>query len=203
MISLQHKVVFIHIPKCAGQSIEETFLKDIGLDWENHRYLFGCFQKPQEWSNILPNRLAHISAMELKDFNLLPLDQLQKFYKFAIVREPIDRLISTWKYLSPEQEFDKWIRETVNPLHEKKDYFFKDQADFIFDNNEALLIDEIISFSKLHLRPQEFMKYLFHNTPLAHRNVGEKKLLNITSATESLIKNLYMRDYDLLNKYFI
>ena len=91
MISLQHKVIFIHIPKCAGQSIEETFLNDIGLDWENSRYLFGCFKKPPEWNNLLPERLAHLTAKEVVDFNFLPFKQFQEFYKFAVVRDPIDR----------------------------------------------------------------------------------------------------------------
>ena len=49
MISFPHKTIFIHIPKCAGQSVEETFLNDIGLDWRKHRHLFGCFKKPSKF----------------------------------------------------------------------------------------------------------------------------------------------------------
>ena len=31
MISHEHKTVFIHIPKCGGQSVETCFLDDLGL----------------------------------------------------------------------------------------------------------------------------------------------------------------------------
>ena len=203
MISLQHKVIFIHIPKCAGQSIEETFLNDIGLDWENSRYLFGCFKKPPEWNNLLPERLAHLTAKEVVDFNFLPFKQFQEFYKFAVVRDPIDRLISTWKYLSPEQEFNKWLIGTATPFHEEKNYFFKDQAEFIFDENAVLLIDEIIPFAKVHLKSQRFTHYLFGKMPLSHRNASNKNSPNIASSSIAHIKKLYMRDYDLLNKYFV
>ena len=202
MISLQHKVIFIHILKCAGQSIEETFLNDVGLDWENSRYLFGCFKKPPEWSNLLPERLAHLTAKEVVDFNFLPLKQFQEFYKFAVVRDPVDRLISTWKYLSPEQEFNKWLIDTAIPFHKEKNYFFKDQIDFIFNEKADLLIDEIIPFSELHLQTQGFTQYLFSKTPLTHRNASNKNSPNISSSNLAHIKKLYMRDYDLLNKYF-
>ena len=150
---------------------------------ENSRYLFGCFKKPPEWNNLLPERLAHLTAKEVVDFNFLPFKQFQEFYKFAVVRDPIDRLISTWKYLSPEQEFNKWLIGTATPFHEEKNYFFKDQAEFIFDENAVLLIDEIIPFAKVHLKSQRFTQYLFGKMPLSHRNASNKNSPNITSSS--------------------
>ena len=35
MISHNHEYVFVHIPKCGGQSIEHVFLNDLGLEWHN------------------------------------------------------------------------------------------------------------------------------------------------------------------------
>ena len=34
MLSHQHKKIFIHMPKTAGQSIETLFLDDLGLKWD-------------------------------------------------------------------------------------------------------------------------------------------------------------------------
>ena len=34
MISLFHETIFVHIPKCAGQSVEQAFLSDFELDSE-------------------------------------------------------------------------------------------------------------------------------------------------------------------------
>ena len=92
MISFPHKTIFIHIPKCAGQSVEETFLNDIGLDWYKHRHLFGCFKKPLTWSNNFPDRLAHLTAYEYFDLDFINKETFSQFYKFSIVRDPLDRV---------------------------------------------------------------------------------------------------------------
>ena len=80
MISLVHKVIFIHIPKCAGQSVEETFLNDLKLSWDDHRYLFGCFERPSSWNKNIPDRLALLTAKEILELNLLP-EEIFNFIK--------------------------------------------------------------------------------------------------------------------------
>src|SRR5260221_667113 len=107
MISTIHKTIFVHIPKCAGQSVEETFLKDISpdLDWEKHRHIISCFQRPESWGKQFPERLAHLTADEYLSLSFVSQSVWEKYYKFAIVREPIDRCISMWKCL-PDMTLD-------------------------------------------------------------------------------------------------
>ena len=107
MISFPHKTIFIHIPKCAGQSIEETFLNDIGLDWCKHRHLFGCFKKPSTQSDNFPNRLAHLTAYEYFDLDFVNKEIFSQFYKFSIVRDPLDRIVSAWKDLTKSIDYNK------------------------------------------------------------------------------------------------
>ena len=61
MISIKHKIIFIHIPKCAGQSIENIFLRDLGLSWKERYPLLLRPRKPNEKG---PERLAHLYAEE-------------------------------------------------------------------------------------------------------------------------------------------
>ena len=80
---------------------------------------------------------------------------------------------------------------------------YQEAKEFIFDENAVLLIDEIIPFAKVHLKSQRFTQYLFGKMPLSHRNASNKNSPNIASSSIAYNKKLYMRDYDLLNKYFV
>jgi chondroitin 4-sulfotransferase 11 len=69
MISHPHRCIFVHIPKTAGNSVNRVF----GVDWQNHK------------------DLARYAAE-------LPPDIFSTYFKFAIVRNPWDRLYSDYNY---------------------------------------------------------------------------------------------------------
>jgi hypothetical protein len=202
VISLAHKVIFIHIPKCAGQSIEETFLNDLNLNWDDHRYLFGCFEKPSSWNKNIPHRLAHLTAKEMLEFNLLQEEIFNSFYKFTIVRDPVDRLVSSWNYLNLEADFNDWVSSTVLLEHKSKNYFFKSQSEYLFDENNKLLVDDIVPFKSLGSPSHSFYNYLVNITSLSHRNISNKRTIDVSEATKRLIKDLYQKDYEFLESYF-
>ncbi len=172
MISLVHKVIFIHIPKCAGQSVEETFLNDLQLKWDDHRYLFGCFEKPTSWTKNIPGRIAHLTAKEILDFKFLPIEIFNSFYKFSIVRDPVERLVSSWNYLDPEESFEDWVSSKVLSGHKENNYFFKDQTDYLFDENNKSLVDDIVPFKTLGSSKHNFYNYLENVSALSHRNTS-------------------------------
>jgi len=199
MISLVHKVIFIHIPKCAGQSVEETFLNDLQLNWDDHRYLFGCFEKPTSWTKNIPGRMAHLTAKEILDFKFLPIEIFNSFYKFSIVRDPVQKLVSSWNYLDPSENFDDWVSSVVLSGHKENNYFFKDQTDYLFDENNNLLVDDIVPFKSLGSSKQNFYNYLENVSALSHRNASKKRDISISEETTKLIKDLYKKDYKYLD----
>ncbi len=199
MISLVHKVIFIHIPKCAGQSVEETFLNDLQLNWDDHRYLFGCFEKPTSWTKNIPGRMAHLTAKEILDFKFLPIEIFNSFYKFSIVRDPVQKLVSSWNYLDPSENFDDWVSSIVLSGHKENNYFFKDQTDYLFDENNNLLVDDIVPFKSLGSSKQNFYNYLENVSALSHRNASKKRDISISEETTKLIKDLYKKDYKYLD----
>src|SRR6187402_3169911 len=69
MISHKHQCIFVHIPKTAGNSINRVF----GVGWENHK------------------DLARYHAE-------IPRETFERYFKFAIVRNPWDRLLSDYNY---------------------------------------------------------------------------------------------------------
>jgi hypothetical protein len=69
MISHEHRCIFVHIPKTAGNSINRVF----GVGWQDHKDL-------QRYFDELPHEIS------------------TTYFKFAIVRNPWDRLLSDYNY---------------------------------------------------------------------------------------------------------
>lgn len=90
-------VYFAHVPKCAGTAVE-TYLRDlrgVKLAFLDHCYL----KRPAEtrWNVTSPQ---HIDQDALA--TLIP----QGFFdlQFALVRHPVQRLVSAWRYQSYYQK---------------------------------------------------------------------------------------------------
>ena len=80
MISHKYKCIFIHIAKCAGTSIENSF----GIDTKNHnskenKSLFG-------WDDHLKLWLQHATPQQLLDNHLISEHHWNTYYKFIIYR---------------------------------------------------------------------------------------------------------------------
>ena len=99
MINHPHKFIFIHIPKCAGTSIEVMFNHTASNDHKTP-YMGKMYEKSD-----------HRTQEEMM---LLP--EWKDYFKFTIIRNPYDRIQSVYKYqnrmgLSHGWE-NRWIFET-------------------------------------------------------------------------------------------
>ena len=204
MVSFLHKTIFIHIPKCAGQSVEETFLNDIGLDWYKHRHLLGCFKKPSTWSNNFPDRLAHLTAYEYFDLDFINKETFCQFYKFSIVRDPFDRVVSAWKDLTKSIDYNKkninfFILNILPNYISEKNYFFRSQKYFLCDpDTDKILVDNIIKFNELKSGWEKVKKATGIKLNLTYRNKSKDIKINVSENSKQFVKELYKEDYYLL-----
>ena len=204
MISFPHKTIFIHIPKCAGQSVEETFLNDIGLDWWQHRHLFGCFKKPSTWSNNFPDRLAHLTAYEYFDLDFINKETFCQFYKFSIVRDPFDRVVSAWKELtksidSNKKDINFFILNTLPKYISEKNYFFKSQKDYLLDpKTDKILVDNIFKIDEIKSNWEKVKIATGIKLDLTYRNKSKDIKIDVSENCKDLVKELYKEDYYLL-----
>ena len=106
MILFEHKCLFIHIPKTGGNSIQnilKTFSEDDIITFEHHQDGIERFEVRNKEYNITKHSAYtdYQQQLKLSDFSLL--------FKFAVIRNPWDRLISY--YFSPHRNVSIWSRE--------------------------------------------------------------------------------------------
>ena len=178
MISHEHETVFVHIPKCGGQSIEHMFLDDLGLSWETRSPLL---LRPKDPGEKGPPRLAHLLARDYVGLEYISEEQFSRYYKFAVVRNPYGRALSFYNYLRIGPARSALLQAVLGPRVARRltgirkiglDEFFLDwlpkqfldgdsdgsaskfwfvrpQADYVFDGAGALLVDRLVRLENL------------------------------------------------------
>lgn len=171
MICHEYKCVFVHIPKCAGQSIAHVFLDLLGLTWETRASLLMRIKEPSESG---PPRLAHLKAHEYALYNYIPQDQFNSYFKFAFVRNPWDRMVSIYKYFHYNEiySFKYFLKNNIQQkLWKDKFWFVGPQNEFVYNDEGKLLVDFIGKFENLQ---QDFniacRKIGLPDIPLKHVN---------------------------------
>jgi len=159
MISHQDKCIFIHIPKVAGQSIEDVFVKRMGLEWQQRAVLL---LRPNDNPLKGPPRLAHLMADEYVKYQYVTPEIFNSYLKFSFVRNPWERLVSeyNYRYLLGHKAYQNGFRHFVlNQFPEAKDDNYQNardnyrhvipQTSFLYDNNGKCLVDFVGRFESL------------------------------------------------------
>lgn len=224
MISQKHKCIFIHVPKVAGQSVEQFFVEDEGLTWsEREVLLLGRNDNPA----MGPPRLAHLTATGYVQYGYIDEVTFNAYFKFAFVRDPWMRVFSLYKHLRyyPKISFEKFVREELpGTLWETKYWFVRPQADFVCNADGELIVDFLGRFENLQEDFATAMSWIgIQNASLPHANkygsrsfrerirkvVGKpvenlRKLNNTdkqnafaNETVQDIVRELYKDDFDL------
>jgi hypothetical protein len=148
LISHHDKCLFVHVPKCAGQSVEVFFLGRIGLDWERRAPLL---LRPNDVPALGPPRLAHLKASEYVDKKWMTAAQFDDYFKFTFVRNPWDRTASFYRFLGYDRRcsFPRFVDRHLPDQMEKKAWFLCPQAEYLHDGDHRLLVDFVGRFENL------------------------------------------------------
>ena len=120
IVSHDYRFIFIHVPRTAGTSIEQTLCSAMGIqDWQQFVREPRTVWAAEKHSVQLPalrnlsirkGRSAvgskHITAKELR--GILGEELWRSYFKFAFVRNPWDRTVSS--YLKKRKESPLWLR---------------------------------------------------------------------------------------------
>lgn len=97
----RRKVIFIHIPKCGGISVERTIHKELGGDdYIPYGQLITIRHTDGKGGLGLHSKM--------KDYRRYYINDIKDFYIFSIVRNPWRRMVSHYEYLV-KQMYNKRI----------------------------------------------------------------------------------------------
>lgn len=111
MISIKYKYIFIHIPKCAGSTIEDALQDD------------SCILRKNTWPNNLnvTYPLNHLTLDDVEKSKII-FPHFSKYYSFTFTRNPFDRLVSEYFYLKKRlKKLSKDIKKGLIFLSDKNE----------------------------------------------------------------------------------
>ena len=202
-VCFDRKIAFIHIPKTAGQSIEDLF----EFELDNHHY-FGN------------NNGYDFSHCTIK--NMQSKIDISNFFKFSFVRNPFDRLVSEFFYRSELKH--NWVfkrlkmkkysfDDFVNGFYEYKLSFdinkssdeshFYSQFDFIYIDNK-ISVDFLGRFENLKNDISTLKKKFNINKNIIHINKTNHYHYSsyYSATTKSMVEKIYEKDFNAFNYDF-
>jgi hypothetical protein len=149
MVSHHFKCIFVHVPKTAGQSIEQVFLDALGRTWETRAPLLMRYNPDP---GLGPPLLAHLKAQEYVLHGHVAPETFQEYFTFGFVRNPWDRMVSLYRQFGYEGKygFKNFLRNTfTHDICRTKYWFICPQVEYLHDKRGDSLVDFIGRYENL------------------------------------------------------
>jgi len=181
MICREYSCLFVHVPKTAGQSVEQFFADKLGLDKKSRRQKLLLGKNPDLGKGT--EKLAHLSAAEYVDCGYLDADEFKRFFKFSFVRNPWKRIVSEYLYRNyfHHRSFrDFLLNRLPAPGWDDRYRHILPQYDLLYDKNGKPLVDFVGRFENLQSDFDKVCDQLgIEDSQLPHNNPSDKKGRNL------------------------
>jgi hypothetical protein len=221
LLSLRRNYLFVHIAKTGGSSIRSALAADRWRD-------------PWHWAYAICGRISHLSGHRLPvklprhapivaAWEMLPPETFDTLFKFAVVRNPWDRLVSAFGHLQRERSgllkslrvgsFDDFVSWAVNDANHYRGEaatllraLCRSQTDYLQDSQGNMLVNfvgrfETMSESFVHIA----RSIRLPGPKLPHKRNSQRRdnyrhFYSDTSA--QCVAECYSRDMALFNYHF-
>lgn len=211
----EEKIIFIHIPKTGGTSIEEVFEINHPENFCFYRWGIDQFEFIEKHKHLTNSEKInfepqHYTIDLLKEL----IEDYNSYFKFTFVRNPYTKLLSEYYWLKNQilndyskfnsADFHSWCSEflaNINSSHKEPQINYIDETvNFIgkyenFSNDFEILVKHLINSSS------EFTKYQNKAIPLLNTTGLNKSILipSILQETKELIYKTYTLDFIKFN----
>jgi hypothetical protein len=190
MISHKHKFVFVHINKTGGTSIE-VILRKLSRNWTGQHHLIKKYRRLADTKHGFEN-----------------------YFKFTIVRNPYDRLLSNYFYRKlmlkdnrvHDLSFKNWITNSRDGNYSFENCLSRHtQLDWIVDENGEVIVDFIGKFENLQ---EDFDticdKIGIPHQQLPHKNKSKHKHYTeyYDEETKQIVAEKYAKDIEYFGYKF-
>ena len=182
IISHTKKFIYIHIYKTAGTSISKVllpharFVDKVSSYYPSKilikiiNFLFNLEENGNKWIN---GAHKHATAIEIKKY----LDQkiFKEYYKFALVRHPMDWQVSLYEYIKNTPHRDQSLAQKIT----FKEFALREienksprQIDFLTENG-IFIVDKFYKFENIDKELEKIFKILnisFKKNTMKHLN---------------------------------
>lgn len=169
--------IFVHIYKTGGTSVEHALRQYAHLPNVKHQ-------------------VAHKIRRNLGE------EKFDKYFKFSIVRNPWDRMVSTYfyrlkrRYTSSDVTFEEFVRDFDQ--HERAVHFRFSQTKWLYDADGKLLMDRVLRFENLPKGFKGVCRKLKVGAALPHINKSNHKSYKsyYTPELRKLVAKRYQDDIE-------
>ena len=193
----KHKIIFFHLPKTGGTSIEKALILTSKKDG------YGINQKRKA--------MQHFDWKEYQ--SILGIKKYNQYYKFAVSRNPYQKVLSDYYWLKyvakinndnfQKKTFDEYLdyceHIVKNKLYHLTIYHdhFKPQHEFLYDSENKLMINKILRFENFEY-VKKFIKIRYKAKVEHTNNNKNKQKLELTTNQKNKIYKIYEKDFILL-----
>jgi hypothetical protein len=157
IINNTYGFAFIHIPRCGGTTVELALSSlNHWTDIELGSTLFGQKVNVHYWTRFG----LHKHSMAKQISNVIGHAGWSRFYKFALVRNPIARAVSIFEFVKsrpgtyqcPQADFNDFVRANVG--HNRgPDELLRPQLHWVTDAKGRLIVDQVFHMEQVLLDP--------------------------------------------------
>lgn len=213
-ISHKHKVIFVHIPKTGGSSIEYVLgmhgnKEEIGIK----RY----FNQYNDQEMLYGGGMQHWSAETIKE--CVGVDVFDRYFKFAIMRDPFDRVVSDAAWLGgkwanneelTQQQFDQYITNLQSKARRGiYDNHTRPQFTYILPHNKFtvplmksdIMVDYLGTFDQLSSCWKTVSDHIGLDAELPVRMKSHHKSPDdyFTSHSRAVVREIYAKDIEIID----
>lgn len=184
---------FIHIPKSAGSSLRH-FCRSYNIE-------------------IIGHNARNKNYVWFKDYH-----DRSKYFSFAFVRDPLDRAISAFYFLSNggmgkkdrkdiedyilnyDYDFNSFVRNEMTKVDVTKQIHFIPQYKWITDDNGEICVDFVGKVENIASDFQKLVRFLDfgdYELKMRNKNIYKPSKFSLSDDSIEIIKDIYAMDYDL------
>ena len=194
-VSPKHKLIFTHIPKTAGQSIETSL--GIFNERQGHffkEYVYGSRPKADTPTHFTINQIKqHITQ-----------EQFDNYTKFSVIRNPFDKMVSEFAFkgnngfIVLQPTFKEFIKELYSKFSnlDSATHFaachYMPQYDFVHIKDK-MVMDHLIRFENLENDLKEKIDLKIPHCNSRPRNPWSSYY---DEATADMVREMYAKDFE-------